>query len=103
MPRLPVPRPISQREAAVLSRMLNRCAVNGPVAVDTSVEKLKVVAHCDCGCDTVEFEGIDWAAKPTVIADGKGTTEKGDEVGIIIFSNGSCITSLEVNHYDEVS
>jgi hypothetical protein len=34
-----------------------------------------------------------------VIADGQGKTEAGDEVGIIVFGNGSAITCQEVYNY----
>ena len=87
---------------AVLARMLERCAVNGPITIDqASLQGLKVVAHCDCGCDTVDFQGIDWSGPPTLIADGEGKTAAGDEVGILVFSNGSAITCLEVYNYSD--
>ena len=102
MARLPAPRPISQREVAVLARMLERCAVQGAVTFDlASLERLNVVARCDCGCDTVDFQGIDWSTRPAVIADGQGKTETGDEVGIIVFGNGSAIACLEVYNYSD--
>jgi hypothetical protein len=60
-----------------------------------------VVARCDCGCDTVDFEAIDWSKPPSVIADGKGRTEKGEEVAIIVFGTDSSVCCLEVyNHGD---
>ena len=86
----------------MLARTLERCAVRGRVNIGhASLVNLKVVAHCDCGCDSVDFHGIDWSAPPTVIADGQGKTEAGDEVGIIVFSNGSAITGLEVYNYSD--
>jgi hypothetical protein len=82
--------------------MLESCAVNGPVRVDPgTVSGLKVIARCDCGCDTVEFEGIDWSAPATVVADGQGSTGAGEEVGIIVFANGSTIACLEVYNYGD--
>ena len=102
MPRLADHRPISDLEVAVLARMLECCAVTGPITTDqASLQSLNVVAHCDCGCDTVDFQGIDWSAPPTVIADGQGKTATGEEVGILVFGNGSAITCLEVYNYSD--
>jgi hypothetical protein len=102
MARLPAPRPISPREVAVLARMLERCAVQGSVTIDlASLQRLNVVARCDCGCDTVDFQSVDWSTRPAVIADGQGKTETGDEVGVIVFGNGSVIACLEVYNYGD--
>ena len=105
MPRLSLVRPISQQEAAILVRMLDHCAAIAELRLDReSLPKLSVVARCDCGCDTVDFQPIDWSKPPAVIADGKGTTEKGDEVGIIVFGTDSSVACLEVYaHGDELA
>ena len=102
MTKLQAPRAITEHESAVIMKMLESCAVNGLVTIDPgTVPSLKVIAQCDCGCDTVEFEGIDWSAPPTVVADGQGSTSAENEVGVIVFANGAAITCLEVyNHGD---
>lgn len=93
-------RSISEPEAAVLARMLERCAVGGAGPFDpASLAQLKVVAQCDCGCDSVDFEGIAGSGPPTMIADGQGMTAAGDEVAVMVFGSGTVITSLEVYNY----
>ena len=97
MARLSLVRPISEREAAVVTRMLERCAVKGPLKIRRdSISKLNVVARCDCGCDTVDFETIDWSKPPSIVADGQGRTQSGDEVGIIIFGSEVSVVCLEI-------
>lgn len=103
MPRHRFARPISEHELAVLTRMLEQCAMKGPLSINRSeLPKLNVVARCDCGCDTVDFKSIDWSKPPSVIADGQGKTESGGDVGIIVFGDEAAIACLEVyNHTDE--
>jgi hypothetical protein len=102
MPRTPqAPRPISADEAAVLHRALEVCPVR-PVseALHSSVSTLRVVKRCDCGCDTVNFEGIR-SEPPSIIADGIGETPDGKEIGLIVFGNSDQLLSLEVFSYDD--
>jgi len=100
MPRLEISRPISEQEAAVVTRVLERCALGEPTKINrSSISKLKVVSRCACGCDTVDFESVDWSKPPSVVAEGTGKTENGDEVGIIVFADGGTVVCLEVyNH-----
>jgi hypothetical protein len=102
MAKLPISRPISEQEALVVAKMLEvfPTAAAGQLDLD-SIKKLKVVARCDCGCDTVEFQGIDWSMPPAVVADGRGKTKKNDEVGVLIFANGPAVTCLEVYQLGE--
>jgi hypothetical protein len=89
----------------VITKMLQVCATGAAEKINLqSVSNLKVVARCDCGCDTVDFEGVDWATPPAVVADGQGKTEANDHVGIIVFANDSTIVRLEVyNHGYELA
>jgi hypothetical protein len=97
MARLSLVRPISEPEAAVLTRVLERCAMKGRLQIDrASLSKLNVVARCDCGCDTVDFTTIDWSDPPAVIAEGQGKTKGGDDVGIIVFGSERSVACLEV-------
>lgn len=105
MAKLPISRPISQHEAMVITKMLQVCATGAGEKINLeSVSNLKVVARCDCGCDTVDFQGVDWATPPDIVADGQGKTEANNDVGITVFANESAIVCLEVyNHGDELA
>ena len=105
MPRAPTgPRPISNAEIEVLEKALVACAV-APVdrAVIASIPSLVVVRNCECGCDTVEFLGIDWSEPPSVLADGEGLTHDGHAVGLIVFGQSGGITCLEVYCFDNAT
>jgi hypothetical protein len=80
--------------------MLETCAVQERLLINpTSLAKLSVVARCDCGCDTVDFESINWSDPPAVVADGQGTSKNGDSVGLIVFGRRDRVVCLEVyNH-----
>lgn len=104
MPRTPMtPRQISSQEADVLRRALSVCPV---VAVSEAlrdcVADLEVISRCECGCDTVEFRGIDWVSPPSVLADGVAETPDRKAIGLIVFGTQDRVTCLEVYSYDEV-
>jgi len=98
--KLPQPREISPAEAAVIFRMLESKAPEFGTSLRDSVAQLRVVAVCDCGCDTVEFEGCDWSNPPRVVVEGQGVMPNGNPVGVIVFADSSAIRSLEVYSLD---
>jgi hypothetical protein len=86
----------------VISRALEVC----PIATITdtqraSLKSLEVVRNCDCGCDTVEFQGCGWREPPAVIAEGLGVTTADRSVGLIVFGTTEAITCLEVYSFDD--
>jgi len=97
-----VPRPISADEVAVLRRALEVCPVH-PVseALYGSVSSLRVIRCCDCGCDTVDFDGVERSEPSSIIADGIGEPPVGKEIGIIVFTKGDHLVTLEVYSYDD--
>ena len=103
MPRSPMtPRRITPHEAAVVRRALEACPV-GPIGQGLldSISSLEVVARCECGCDTVEFGGIDWADPPDLVAEGVAQTGDGMAVGLIVFATADAVTCLEVYTLDD--
>lgn len=60
------------------------------------VENLRVVATCDCGCPSVDFE-IGGQGGAQIIADAPSTSPEGFPVDLILWSKHGAITSLEVS------
>lgn len=98
--KLSQPREITPTESAVILRMLDSQPSELGESLRASVTQLRVVAVCDCGCDTVEFEGCDWSNPPRVVADARGVMPNGNQVGVIVFADGTAIRSLEVYSLD---
>jgi hypothetical protein len=70
-------------------------------ALRSSVSTLRVIKCCDCGCDTVDFESVEWSEPPRIIADGIGETPSGKEIGLIVFENRDQLVSVEVFSHDD--
>jgi hypothetical protein len=92
----PSPRPIAPREAAVIPSLLARAATESNAGrYLPAIDQRVVVARCDRGCDTVEFERSAGAFGHPV-ADGVARTPEGRSVGILLLGTASELTSLEV-------
>lgn len=92
------PRSITSEEAAIVKQALLKAALT-PVPTDTiqSVESLRVIAECECGCGSVEFESCE--ATESRVSDGVGYLLTGERVDIMVWGRGKRISSLEiVNH-----
>jgi hypothetical protein len=72
-----------------------------PDTLRDSVSRLEVVARCECGCDTIEFRGIDWSNPPGVLAEGVAVTPDGKTIGLIVFGTSERATCLEVYSFDD--
>jgi len=59
------------------------------------------VARCECGCDIIEFRGIDWSNPPGVLAEGVAVTPDGKTIGVIVFGTPERATCLEVYGFDD--
>jgi hypothetical protein len=95
--RAKINRPITQEEKAVILATLERAAVSPEFkALGASVDNLRAVDQCDCGCASVDFvEG--GSLQPAMpIGDGMGTTAAGGVVGVIVWGRDGGITGLEV-------
>ena len=67
-----------------------------------SIRSLRVIDRCTCGCASVDFavsSATSHSAVPLVDATGK--TASGEDVGIIIWTSGGCISGLEVFGYTD--
>src|SRR5262245_56064480 len=95
--RTKINRPISPEEVAVIRTTLERA----PVAPEhsrlaTSVESLRAVDQCSCGCDSVDFEAQGSVQPAKRTGDAIGTTPAGGVVGVIVWGRDDAITGLEV-------
>ena len=95
------PRPLTEREKAVIQAALNR-APFGPAQPDsTCVASLRVVGVCECGCDSVFFRESSVGVVEDRVADGVGETAAGEEVGVILWATEGLPTHLELYNYGE--
>jgi|SRR5687768_16667858 hypothetical protein len=94
---IPERRGIEEREAEVIRAALERALVRAfDGTTQTALAKLEVIARCECGCASVDFDSpvSDEPSKP--IADGTGTTPRGGQVGVIVWGRRDAITGLEI-------
>jgi hypothetical protein len=90
-------RAITSDEAAVIRAALEYAGV---LAVDdaakVAVSTLTVVAKCECGCASVEFDAPVSEQRAMVLADGTARTSRGGKVGVIVWGRPDAITGLEI-------
>jgi hypothetical protein len=97
-----LPRRLTAEEAAVLGWLLEHGSVVGPLQHLTSgLDSLRVVAVCGCGCPSVDFALPDPDHKGRVLAEGFGTLENGEEVGLIAWGRGDAVIGLEAYKYGD--
>lgn len=102
MSSAPLERPLSADEARVLSRLLS-LEFAGALELRRQVPHARVVAHCQCGCATVDLAVDQSAAEPAhglrspIPAEGVVLDEIGEHTGgVIIFLKDGYLSSLEV-------
>jgi hypothetical protein len=89
------PRPIDPEELAVLREALLRGAIAPvPEAVVAALPSLTVVGVCSCGCKSVYFAPE--SHEDRIIADTWGKTADGKFIGVMVWSLGGSITSLDL-------
>lgn len=94
---IPERRAITKEEAEVVRAALERASVlRVDDAARVAVQTLAVVAKCECGCASVDFEAPPSEERPTLIADGTARTSRGGRVGVIVWGRPDAITSLEI-------
>lgn len=95
--RAKINRPITPEEIAVIRTTLERAAVSPEYGtLVNSLEHLRVVDRCVCGCDSVEFAEADATDRTKAIGDGIGTTARGGMVGVIVWGTSQAVTGIEV-------
>ena len=102
MPFVP-PRPISSDEAAVLTAALTRARIQPPHHIDMkSISSLMVHSKCSCCCASVRFlpEHEKAPDETRLIADGRGFSAEGQEIGVLIFGTSHRVVDMEVYWYE---
>lgn len=93
-------RSITGEEAEVIRVTLERARIR-PVAeaAVARVPSLTVVARCDCGCPSVDFED-ETTAKGVVLAEALGESQSGGAVDVMVWGRHDAITALEITDLD---
>jgi hypothetical protein len=94
---IPEHRGINQGEAEIIQAALE-CASRAPLdeTVRATIPNLEVVARCECGCASVDFDAPTSEQRSSVIADATGHTPRGGQVGVIVWGRSDAITGLEI-------
>jgi hypothetical protein len=94
---IPERRGIYQSEAEIIQAALKRASVG---ALDetawAAIPSLEVVARCECGCASVDFDAPTSEQRSGIIADATGQTPRGGQVGVIVWGRSDAITGLEI-------
>jgi hypothetical protein len=94
---IPERRGIYQSEAEIIRAALERAAVG---TLDESawaaIPNLEVVARCECGCASVDFDAPTSERRSGIIADATAQTPRGGQVGVIVWGRPDAITGLEI-------
>jgi hypothetical protein len=89
-------RPINADELRIIRAALERCAeIPSVSALVASLDELRVVGGCECGCASVNFSVAPPEHKKP-IADGRGILPNGFRVGVIVWGTPEAVTGLEV-------
>lgn len=95
-------RALTEIEAAVIAAAIARAPLGDSGRASSQLQpELKVVGRCNCGCDSVFFEGIETAKEQYRIADGLGYSADGEEIGVIVWADSGRIVHLELYNYTE--
>jgi hypothetical protein len=65
-------------------------------AVSVAIPDLEVVARCECGCASVDFERSTSQERSGIFAEATGRTPRGGQVGVIVWGRSDTITALEI-------
>jgi hypothetical protein len=95
---IPARRGTTEDEAAVIHATLERAPVR-PIDETTrvTVARLTVIARCECGCASVDFDSPASVQRSTPITDGAGTTPRGGQVGVIVWGRSDAMTGIEID------
>jgi hypothetical protein len=88
-------RTVTSNEAAVVGWLLDHASVGDVTAYRLrTLEDLRVVGGCDCGCASLDFQADPSGAG--IIADALAVYSDGQQAGLILWGLNGEIASLEV-------
>jgi len=95
-----VDRQIALHEAVVVRWLLDHAGFGDVTAYQIqSVEDLRVVKGCDCGCSSLDFQPEAWSGA-RIIADAMAAYSDGQKAGLILWGREGKIVLLEVYDCD---
>src|SRR5438105_450818 len=93
---IPERRAITPNEAEVVRAALEyACVLHIDDAAKAPVPTLTVVAKCECGCASVDFDAPPSEERAVLVADGTARTSRGERVGVMVWGRPDAITGLE--------
>jgi hypothetical protein len=94
---IPERRRIHHSEAEIIQAGLERASVTAlDETARAAIPNLEVVARCECGCASVDFDAPTSEERSGIVADATGQTPRGGQVGIIVWGRSDAITALEI-------
>jgi hypothetical protein len=95
-----LPRKLTSEEREVILWLLENASLsaNSKKYADT-LDEIRVVAKCECGCSTVDFVADAPSLGAKVVADAMGELSNG-KVGVMLWGNEQQLTSLETYELD---
>ena len=104
-----LPRPLSELERALVSRLLAFVAPDAD-GLTSQIPFLQVVGGCGCGCASVDFQAEaeaiaagDAGAASRVASEAFGTTPSGIDVGLLLWARDDRLSGLEVYALDNAT
>jgi len=101
--RIEEKRGLGPDEQALMQWLLMN-GVPGATALLPQLAFLRIVSRCSCGCPSVGFQvgqgAINVDGLPRIVADFRGTTADGVDVGVILWTESGQLSSLEVYDYE---
>ncbi len=93
-------RQIAPHEAAVIGWLLDNAPVGDVTAYRIqTVEELRVIKRCDCGCFSLDFQPNAWGGA-RIIADSWVVYSDGQRADLILWEREGKIVLLEIVDYD---
>lgn len=99
---VPDDRPISAEEAALVRWLLLNASMGGDWSdLAGSVDDLRVVGRCSCGCPSIDFIADGQSSGAFPVASGYGTSADGVVMGVIVWERGGVVSGLEFCEFDD--
>lgn len=92
-----IDRPISDREAEVITEAVNAAPlVQDAESFLEGLSSLRVTGRCKCGCASVDFGEPPPPGQSARIADAIGVTDAGGNVGVLVWGSAGRVSALEI-------
>jgi hypothetical protein len=90
-------RAIGDDEIDVVRVALERACIGDVTqAAKAAISKLEIIARCECGCASVDFNSPASEERSKPIADATAKTPRGGDVGVLVWGRHDAVTGLEI-------